>query len=550
MHTAPVRTLIRQFIDTRLGPNDMAAILTVRGGPDAMQGFTSSRRLLLRAVNHFTGGQFGSEVPAERTSRINASLLTLSGAADFLAAFHGRRKALIHVSEGLGFDVYNIRDDHYSGYMAIVRDAIAATTRADASIYTIDPQGLPTPGDTAAETPPPLDLGPRFNRVDPPTTQDLEQQSRASRESLRYLAAETGGFAMVNSNDFGGAFDRIVADNSSYYLLGFYPTNGRREGKVRQLQVKVRRPGVQVTARSTYVEPRGRPAIEAKTASVSGTSAALVEALNGELPVPGLTLAATAAAFKGTRRDASVAVVIEARGGDLHLAAENGKYTGRLELSAWAFDQHGTFKAGERPTVNFGLGPETYAALKQFGVNVLTRLTLPPGRYQLRVGALRNETGALGTVFYDLDVPDFSKGALAMSGVLLASIAASRAVVPHPDALLASALPAAPTTMREFPEGDGLAAFAEVYDNEGTAHTVDITTTVLNASGAVVYTNVESHQSTERDGKLGGYPHTARISLADLRPGSYFLRVEAQSRPGGADPVMREVPFRIRTGAR
>ena len=74
--------------------------------------------------------------------------------------------------------------------------------------------------------------------------------------NLRALAEETNGYAAVNSNDFTGAFDRIVRDNSSYYVLAYYPAQNRRDGKFHQIQVRVSRPGVTVRARRGYIAPR------------------------------------------------------------------------------------------------------------------------------------------------------------------------------------------------------------------------------------------------------------------------------------------------------
>ena len=60
----------------------------------------------------------------------------------------------------------------------------------------------------------------------------MQAELRLSQDSLRVLATSTGGFAAVNQNDLNGAFDRIVAENSSYYVFGYYSTNERRDGRV------------------------------------------------------------------------------------------------------------------------------------------------------------------------------------------------------------------------------------------------------------------------------------------------------------------------------
>ncbi len=565
-NTQRTRNLVKRFIQTRIAANDLAAIITIHGGSSGgsggAQGFTNKPRLLLQVVDRLIGEKKASETEArlaridpitgapadtdpldfERGLDADVTLRTLGEAADFLSGIHGRRKSIVFVSEGIGYNVFDFSDRHrQSGRLqATAQNVIALTSRNNISIYSIDPRGLTTPGDgdeinltsqVASDT----ELGLR----------SLSREMQLENDSMRVLADAAGGFAAVNTNDFEKVFDRIVRENSSYYLLGYYPSSSRRDGKNRKIDVKVRQPGVQVIARKAYTEPSGKATTPALVTTGSATSQNMVSLLNGRLPVSGLTLAATAAAFKGAS-NASVKIAIEARGRDLNLKEENGKYTGGLEFSVWAFDKDGKFSAGERPNARFDLRPETFQRVNKFGAVVVTRLNLAPGRYQLRIGAVRGETGALGSVFYDLEVPNFLGEPLTMSGVLLSSIASSQAFPLNSDPELANLLPAAPTAQREFPVGDSLALFVEVYDNQvSPAHTVDLTTSVLTDEGRTVFSNSEERFSEELEGKPGGYGYQAKIPLQGLPPGLYVLRLEARSRLQKKDPVVREVQFRI-----
>jgi VWFA-related protein len=566
LHTAPLRTQLvrnaaRRFIDTKLGANDMAAVISVRGTSDGMQGFTDNRRLLVQAVDRFIGQKLQSETlmrlntlqpnesgtlaPAandpsdlERGMDADASLRTLRNAAEFMAGVRGRRKALIYISEGIEYNVADFTRQASSRVAAAAQEAVASATRSNVTIYAIDPRGLTTLGDddiTVSSITPELNL------------QSMQRELQLAHDSLRTLADFTGGFAVVNTNDFATAFDRIVSDNSSYYLLGYYPANDRRDGRTRKIDVRIRRSGAQVFARKDYIEPRGRPPAVPPPAVAAGTSVALRDVINSPLPLSGLTMSTSAAAFKGAAPNASVSIVIEARGRDLNLKNENGKYIGNLELSVSAFDRAGKFKVGERPTVTFGLRPETYTRVNELGVRVLTRLQLPPGRYQLRVGGLSGEAGLRGSVFYELEIPDFSKEPFTMSGLLLTSPSASRVVTARPDPLLEGLLPGPPTTIRDFQVGEEIALFTEVYDNQLTPrHMVDITTNVLTDDGRVVFTASDTRSSDELDGKPGGYGYSARVPLKDLAPGLYVLKVEARTRLGNTEPISRQVQFRIR----
>lgn len=563
LHTNPLRTGLvkaaaRRFIETKLGANDKGAIVTTSGMTDASQEFTGNRRLLLRAVDHFMGrklrsatlSQLQSYAPSitdpdsfERGYNADSTLRSLKNVADFLAGVRGRRKALVYISEGIDYDIHDVFNNRdASRLIEDAREAVAAASRSNVSIYAIDPRGLTSLGDDVVEisglgADPQLGLGPR----------SLQRELQLAQDNLRMLATETGGFAVVNTNDFVTAFDRIVAENSSYYLLGYYPTNNRRDGRRRKIDVRVRRPGLQVRARDGYVEARGRAPAPAAL-RVAGTPPALDETVSSPLPLGGLTLSATAAAFRGEAPNASVSIVLETRGSDLRLATQNGKYAGKLELSAVAVDRDGKVKRTGRSTVTLDLRPETFARMSELGVRFLSRLELPAGRYQLRLGALSTESGVRGSVFYDLEVPDFQKGPMTMSGLLVTSESAGRVPTAQADAQVADALPAPPTTQREFPIGDELAAFAEVYDNQPSPpHMVDITTNVLTDEGRMVFTNSESRSSTELQGKAGGYGYTTRIPLKGFAPGLYVLRVEARTRTGQNAPIIKQVQFRIRS---
>src|SRR5947208_9801646 len=111
------------------------------------------------------------------------------------------------------------------------------------------------------------------------------------------LAEQTGGLALVNSNDFGGGFERIVRDNSSYYVLGYY-TQPDKGGKFHKVDVRVRRPGLTVRARRGYVTSDSKTSGR-ESAQNSSASAVLRDALNSPMPAGNLPMTVFAAPFKG-----------------------------------------------------------------------------------------------------------------------------------------------------------------------------------------------------------------------------------------------------------
>jgi hypothetical protein len=168
---------------------------------------------------------------------------------------------------------------------------------------------------------------------------------------------------------------------------------------------------------------------------------------------------------------------------------------------------------------------------------------LPTGRYQLRVAARDGAKTTVGSIIYDLEVPDFYKQPFGISGLTMTSLAGAAMPTARPDEQLKGVLPAPPIGLRTFAQNDEIALFAEVYDNSrGAPHKVDIVTTVTTDDGTVLYKNEETRDSSELQGAKGGYGYTARIPLGELRPGSYVLR---RSRLGGEQPAGRDVQFSV-----
>jgi VWFA-related protein len=562
--SARVKAAARQFVERHLGANDLAAVVHTGGSRGGAQEFTSSRRLLLQAIDRFMGqkersatlekiedldrrrGIRGGEGPAVdaleslRAQKARNALSTLKGVAEYLTGVRGRRKAVVYFSEGIDYDVNNVIENRYA---SDIRDemqaAIAVASRANVSFYAVDPRGLGGFEEGIEIASVPIEdntLG----------TTSMLNETRLAQDSLRTVSDETGGFAALNRNNFQDAFARIIRENSSYYVLGYYSDDTRRDGRFRQVDVRVRRPGVQVRARKGYVAPRGRVA-EAGSAAAEGTSAALREALNSPVPVSALGLSAFAAPFRGSGDKASISISLEIDGSRFKFAEKDGRLSDDVEISIIAYDDRGRAKDGGHDSVTITPRPQTRDLILRHGVRVLRRLELEPGRYNLRIGARESGSGAVGSVMLDLEVPDFAKAGLAMSGIVLTSAGASRVPTARPDELLKGVLPASPTTMREFVRQDQIAAYAEIYDNQTrTPHRVAIKTTVLSDEGVAVFTASEERRSEELGKAGGGYGHLAKVPLQGFAPGRYLLRIEAQTLLANGPTAVREVEFRVR----
>ncbi len=569
--TPRVRASAKRLVQ-QMGANDVAAVVTTGGTTYAAQEFTGNKRLLSAAIDNFMGRGLRSSTlnrvddynrmrssptgvdsapkdieEHERAYFARNSLSSIKQLSEFMSGVRGRRKALVFFSEGIDYDVLDVFTHQYAGDVRdATREAIAAATRANVSVYSVDPRGLV---DAAGDT---MELTGVDSGADPSYRlgiNGMQDELRMQHDSLRVLSDETGGFAAINSNDYTTAFNRMRDENSNYYLLGYYPANDRRDGRFRKIEVRVARPGIQVRARKGYVAPTGKPAAPAAApAGKDKPSPLLREAMDSPLPLSGLHMTVSAAPFKGKAPNASVAVVLHADGAGLKFTERDGRFEGSLELSIVAVDRDGKIKNALRQKVDMPLRPESRAIVARRGVRVVSRVDVPPGKYQLRVSAVDGGSQLAGSVYYDLEVPDFNAGPLTMSGIVLTSTLASVGPVVGlaTDDDLRRALPGPPTVAREFNADEELGLTAEVYDNQAsTPHKVAIATTIRSDDGREVFRIADERASSELQGARGGYGYTAKVPLKGLAPGLYVLKVEARSTLGKAPTVNREVLIRV-----
>ncbi len=589
LHTSALRSPLvkraaRQFVERHLADGDLAAVVHTSGRTEAAQELTPSQRLLLAAVDKFQGQKLpsitserlavhlndrdmeraaagasgdGSSSSAPATARaddprdfergMNAqrSLGAIRDVAKWMSDVPGRRKSLVLFSEGIEYDIYDVFNNRAAtSIMAEARDAIAAAQRANVTIFAVDPRGLTQLGDEAITI---QSLSDDPN-VDYGTTRGFANELLMAQESLISLAQETGGIAVVRNNDLAGGLTRIERDTSRYYVLGYVADRTASPDKFRRIEVKVRRPGVTVRARRGYVPADLKSAARADTGVKAGTSPALAAALSNPVPVGDVPLRVWAAPFKGNGKNASVALAVEIDGAALKYRHVDDRFLEDLELSIVAADHEGKIRGSDRQTLNLKLKPETHKALTTGGgVRMLSRIDVPPARYQFRIGVHEANGGAVGTVPIDLEVPDYAKASFALSGLVLTSSAAPALVTPKPDPVLKDALPLPPVATRFFSKNETVGVFVEIYDRTTpTPHDVDLKVVVVPTGGTIPVFSATDIRNMPASATMRTHGYKAEIPMKDIAPGDYVLRLEASSR-GGSPVVVREVPFSVRS---
>jgi VWFA-related protein len=539
-----------------MGTNDIGAVVHTSGRRDASQEFTSSKNLLLAAVEQFHGRKLRSATlekldqsinmsleeleslelydpfERERTQRARSTLEILEKLSEGLADMHGRRKAVVYFGEGIDYNIYNVFEASEAGTIIDgTYRTIGEATRANVAIYTVDPRGLAfSSEDSAAVGGVPIDFADQMGR--PSMESALLDEFRNSQDSLRELSEETGGFAVLNQNDFTPGLTRIVEENSHYYLLGYYPTNRERDGKFRKIEVRVKREYVEVRARKGYVAPE-KGDERAETAHVDapkGASEELSLLAQSPLPLPEIPMTATASPFRIAKNRAVVPLVVEMNIDGFRFEDKDGKFCDDVELSAIALDYKGKVRASVRREFNLSLRPKTYQLMTQAGFRVMTAMELPSGRYQLRIVVLEAGAGRGGSLFYDVEIPEYGKSDLVMTPLVVTSAIESSVPVigSEEDKQTAILLPA---TRRAFAGQDRLVVLAEVYPRVRSGSRppkVEITTTIKATDEQAVFTNTEERGGEELTGPGEGIIHKVEIPLSGLVPGDYLLEMKAR----------------------
>jgi hypothetical protein len=466
---------------------------------------------------------------------LRSRMLSLRSLTEFMAGMHGRRKSIIYVTTGLGTSVYEALD-YDGGIRSIAIEdlhaAITAATRGNVSIYPLDPTGVIPGRDVTEEGVPDPD-----NTIPEPS-----QTSIGRMQDLRRLGEATGGFAIVNTNNFEDALSQVVRDNSSYYILGYSTSTPRTDGRFHKVQIRVKRPGLEVRSRGGYLAPLHR-----KTPIITRASTlapAITEALQSPIAVPGVPIRLFAAPYKGTSEQAKVAITAEFGVEALSLMQRQGRLVGDLAVALRPTTAEGKLVAGQRHELALAMKPETYELAKTHGLRLITEMALAPGRYQLRVAG-GPTMGNVGSVTYDLEIPNYAKERLAMSGIALTSSTAKDGVTIWPAAArpLDAKLPSPITASREFSPKETITLYTEVYENaKHPPHTIDFKVDVRSASGRVMSTFASKRTTDSND----SYGFIAPITLEGLDPGAYVLHVEASARAASKDPITRDIPIKVR----
>ncbi len=579
-----VRKLARQFIDESLAPTDLGAVV-VLGNTAANQPFTANKALLVDAVDQFIGQKSRSATlntqaqtqvfsaagsgaksmemaaeDAETASKANQAQIMLASVKQVCESL-GRsaidRRAILLFSEGIEFDTSNmIGEDKRPGaasagggqqlahesakYAGAVLDAeqdlFDAARRTNVALYTIEPRGNSAGNEEIMTTTDARD--PLTNRPIAPPTMTMMNEAQRGQGSLRTLASETGGAAIVGTDRFAAGFSRIVEANSAYYVLGYRPANTANDGKYRKIAVSLKsRSDADIVARKGYFASAdaraSASAVHVATVPVpNAASPKMRELLGGQVPMRrGLDLRLMGGPLRPQSHKTLVAMVVEIDTSALPFKEDGGLLANDIEMAFLALDSQGAMAAGNRSVGNLRLPPANRDGVTH-GLRYIVEFPVPPGRYQVRVGVHESAGDGGGSSFLDVDVPSFDKAALALGTTLLTTPAAQTMPTTGSFPVIKASLPAPPTTMREFSPAETLSALVSVFGADARAGRVNVATIIRGSEGREVSRASVELGPADLASDKSGYVRVIPIALTSLTPGVYEVAFEAKSQAG------------------
>jgi len=568
-----VRRALKKFVDEQMQPGDLVAIMRTSAGQGALQQFTTDKQLLYRAVERVRWSPVGRAgistfAPIEPDPTPNIGSMTggrpnsgdRKGAGaeeendDPRAALEEFREGVFTVGT-LGAINYVVRGMRelpgrksvvlFSGGFRIHKDLNQPNDRRDTDrvlenlrrltdqanrasvvIYTIDARGLAVPGLTAADNYLPR---PGSNPADSPELQRGRELAQ-TQEGLAYLAEQTGGIFVRNTNDLPGGVQRILDDQKGYYLIGFRPQEELFEpskGKTRfnKFEVKLKRSGLNIRTRAGFygfVETKKQPAPGSRAEQLRA-------ALSSPLTSGDLSLRLTSLFSSPGAKTAVVDSLMHIDASQLKLTDEaDGWKKAVIDVAALTFGENGQVVDELNRTETIRARDDALQLMLSGGLVYMMKVPIKkPGAYQLRVAVRDAQTDKVGSASQYIEVPDLGKNRLALSGVVLTAAADDPAPGAAPKSVAPD--PLRDATVRRFRQGSKIDFTYIIYNakvDRATGRPRLLTQTRIFRDGQPVFEGQLAPFDPGPQPDVTRLRSGSRLQLGmNLTPGDYVLQI-------------------------
>ena len=472
-----------KFLGTQMTTSDMVSIMTFGTELKTVLDFTADRDQLISTLHAFHVGEAselstqadtgadsqdvsGSFVADETEFNIfnsDRKLAALEDAARRLSHYP-EKKALVYISSG----IQKTGIDNQSQLQATVNAAI----RANVAFYPIDARGL-TATAPAGDASQAASVG--SNMYSGSAQRSLSDTFHNTQETLDTLAADTGGKALLDSNDLTLGMTQVQKDINSYYMLTYASTNAAEDGKYRRIQVKLAPKAGDLRAKLDYRQGYYAPTTFAK---MTGTNkeAQLQEALESDNPVTDLPIAVEVDYFRLGKSKYFVPISVRIPGSALSFHNKGAKAATEMDFIGEIRDARGRQASAVRDTIPLKVASTTAGEVTRKQIQYDTGFTLGPGKYTLKFVARENGEGKAGTFQAPFVVPDLGSGsALRLSSVILsnqvqavkeqiAGAKNSKKLVAEDPLIDDAGQKIMPNVTRVFRPGQKLSVYLELYD--------------------------------------------------------------------------------------
>jgi VWFA-related protein len=561
-----VRSQLRKFIDQQIAPNDLVAIIRTSGTVGALQQFTTDRRLLNQALKQVTwnmcsrsGTTIFAAVGSEsagcgayaRFRSVSNTMLTLRFVVEAMGELPGR-KSLIVFSDDIpreeqDFTVTmpkkasgSVADDQGTfnndpgadnrSFAAQLQKIAEKAIRSSVVIYAVDSSGIQYTGLTAKD-----EVSISNRPVGPALSVQVSrgQQLLSSREGAEMIAKQTGGFLIRNSNNF--ELDRILEDQTGYYLIGYRPTDETFNRQFHHIKAKVKKSGMTLRTRYGFFGLSKDEANKTKLIPKDRVTLAMMSPFGTQdLPVD-LT-----ALFTNERSGSVIRTLVSVNPKDISFTTTaDDKREASIQIRSMLFGNNGALV--DQATYDRRLSMPGKIYEKALEQGILFRFDMPvkrPGSYQLRVAASDIKTSRVGSVGQFIEVPDLEKKTLAMSGIVISSLTTNGVE----ESVVSSAA-------RRFAAGTTVRFACGIYNaaiDAGT-HSPNVTLQiVLTHEGKPVLSSTELPVDTASQTDLDRLVATGTFRLdPNLESGAYFLQIIVRDRVGKPRETMQWVELEV-----
>jgi VWFA-related protein len=537
-----------QFLNTQMTRSDTVSVMTFGTTLTTVQDFTDDRDVLLSAIKGLHVGEASEQATAADTGadaqdisgtyvadetefnifNTDLKLAALEDAARRLAPYP-EKKALVYISSG----VSKTGMDNQSQLRATVNAAI----RANVAFYPIDARGLlaAAPGGDASQA---AAVG--SNLYSGSSQASLRNSFHDQQETLVTLAADTGGKAMLDSNDLTVGMTQVQKDIESYYILTYASTNAAEDGRYRRIQLKLAPRATLAKAKLVYRQGYYAPTTFARM-SDANKEAQLQRALESDNPITDLPIAVEIDYFRLDKTKYFVPVSVEIPGSALAFRNKGSKAATELDFTAEVRDARGKPASAVRDTIPLKLDQTAAGQVTRKHIQYATGMTLASGKYTLRFVARENGEGKVGTFEAPFTVPDLASGnALRVSSVIFSNQKAQQTAGVKNDKKLVAQNPLVdssgqqimPNVIRVYRPGQDLYVYLEVYDptipenlpQNSRATSVAADLALYDGERKVLETApVRANRPDAK--RTNTVPLHLQTSLKDLKPGKYVCQV-------------------------